>query len=98
MVTKEEVLKIAKLSKLYIDESELDELTAGMASIIGFADTINEAATFDFGAEAGLSDDALINADRDDEVAESYPNEEILKNCKTARDGFFYIAKSGRKI
>lgn len=98
MVTKEEVLKIAKLASLEIDESELEEATAGMSEIIEFANKINEAAEFNFGAEADVPDDALVNAVRADEVVESFTNEEILKNCKTARDGFFYIAKSGRKL
>ena len=43
MVTREEILKIAKLSKLSVTEEELDGLTAAMGEIIAFADTINAA-------------------------------------------------------
>ena len=93
MVTNEEIRKIAKLAKLYVDESELEELTKSMASIIEFADTINNASE---NLNCNLSEE-LVNATREDEVIASYANDEILSNCKTARDGFFYIAKSVRK-
>ena len=43
MITKEEIRKIASLSKLYIEEEQLESLTADMAEIIAFADTINSA-------------------------------------------------------
>ena len=43
MITKEEIRKIASLSKLYIEEEQLENLTADMAEIIAFADTINSA-------------------------------------------------------
>ena len=43
MITKEEIRKIASLSKLYIEEEQLESLTADMTEIIAFADTINSA-------------------------------------------------------
>ena len=86
MVTREEILKIAKLSKLSVTEEELDGLTAAMGEIIAFADTINAA-----GAAAGEFDNInnLQNAFREDEVVPSYPRDEILKNVDGGEDGFF---------
>ena len=43
MITKEEVLDIALLSKLYVPEEQLDALTKDMDSILAFADSINAA-------------------------------------------------------
>ena len=90
MVTREEILKIAKLSKLYVTEEELDGLTAAMGEIIAFADTINAA-----GAAAGEFDNInnLQNAFREDEVVPSYPRDEILKNVDGGEDGFFPVRK-----
>ena len=70
MVTREEILKIAKLSKLSVTEEELDGLTAAMGEIIAFADTINAA-----GAAAGEFDNInnLQNAFREDEVFPPIP-------------------------
>lgn len=90
MVTREEILKIAKLSKLSVTEEELDGLTAAMGEIIAFADTINAA-----GAAAGKFDNInnLQNAFREDEVVPSYPRDEILKNVDGGEDGFFPVRK-----
>ena len=90
MVTCEEILKIAKLSKLSVTEEELDGLTAAMGEIIAFADTINAA-----GAAAGEFDNInnLQNAFREDEVVPSYPRDEILKNVDGGEDGFFPVRK-----
>ena len=43
MVTREDVLQMARLSKLYIKEEELDALTKDMDNIIAFAETISTA-------------------------------------------------------
>ena len=90
MVTREEILKIAKLSKLSVTEEELDGLTAAWGEIIAFADTINAA-----GAAAGEFDNInnLQNAFREDEVVPSYPRDEILKNVDGGEDGFFPVRK-----
>ena len=90
MVTREEILKIAKLSKLSVTEEELDGLTAAMGEIIAVADTINAA-----GAAAGEFDNInnLQNAFREDEVVPSYPRDEILKNVDGGEDGFFPVRK-----
>ena len=90
MVTRAELLKIAKLSKLSVTEEELAGLTAAMGEIIAFADTINAA-----GAAAGEFDNInnLQNAFREDEVVPSYPRDEILKNVDGGEDGFFPVRK-----
>ena len=90
MIDREEILKIAKLAKLSVSEDELDSLTADMAQILSFADTINAAGAQgeDFDSVSGLS-----NAFREDEVVPSYPREEILRNVNGGEDGFFYVQK-----
>ena len=87
-VTHEDVIQMARLSKLYIDQSELDQLTEDMSQIISFADTINAAATCDFDNINQLS-----NVLREDEVVPSYPREEILYNAESQDDGYFLVKK-----
>ena len=92
MVTHEEVLKIAQLAKLSIREDELDALTKDMDDIIAFADTISQVSeeVSDFDNINNLS-----NVFREDEVTESYPREEILKNAESQDDGYFLVKKRG---
>lgn len=90
MVTHEDVLGIARLSKLYIADDELDGMTKAMDDIIRFADTINNA------TEEGVEFDNinnLSNAFRDDEVIASYSREEILENANDIGEGHFLVRK-----
>ena len=90
MVTHDDVIAIARLSKLYIAEDELDEMTKAMDDIIKFADTINNAA--DEGIEFDNINN-LSNAFRTDEVVTSYDREEILKNANDIDEGHFLVRK-----
>ena len=88
MVTKEEIMKIAILSKLSVEEDEIDKLTKDMSEIISFADTINNAADVesDFDNINNLS-----NMLREDEILPSMDRELILKNAKDSDDGCFMV-------
>lgn len=88
MVTKEEIMKIAILSKLSVGEDEIDKLTEDMSEIISFADTINNAADVesDFDNINNLS-----NVLREDEVVPSLDRNLILKNAKDSDEGCFMV-------
>ncbi len=90
MVTKEEILDIALLSKLHIEEDEIDNLTQEMMNIIKFADTINE---YDGEVEEFDNINNLSNVFREDEVVESFPQSEILKNVDGGENGYFPVKK-----
>jgi len=88
VVTKEEIMKIAILSKLSVEDDEIDKLTEDMSQIISFADTINNAS--DEGVEFDNINN-LSNAFREDEVVPSYDREKILANAKDSDDGCFLV-------
>lgn len=89
MVEREEIIKLAKLSKLTLSEAEIDKLTEDMQSIVSFADMISKA---EFDETDGIS---IENPQplREDVVVESYPRELILKNAPTPDDGFFKLPR-----
>ncbi len=89
-VTKEEILDLALLAKLWVNEDELDKLTEDMAQIIAFADTINAAG--DISVEFDSIND-LQNVFREDEVVPSYDRELILKNVQGGENGCFPVKK-----
>ena len=90
MVTREDVLQMARLSKLYIKEEELDALTKDMDNIIAFAETIStaqcEQTNFD-------NINNLSNVLREDVVVPSYDREEILKNAGSQDEGYFLVKR-----
>ena len=90
MVTREDIENIALLSKLFVDEMDLDRLTEEMQKIVSFADTINNVnvTTGEFDNINNLS-----NAFRADEVKPSLPVEEILKNAPEQAEDHFLVRK-----
>ena len=90
MVTREDVLQMARLSKLYIKEEELDALTKDIDNIIAFAETIStaqcEQTNFD-------NINNLTNVLREDVVVPSYDREEILKNAESQDEGYFLVKR-----
>jgi len=88
MVDKEEIMKIAILSKLFVAEDEIEQLTEDMSRIISFADTINNA------SDEGVDFDNINNLSnvlREDEVVPSYSREKILANAKDSDEGCFLV-------
>ena len=92
MVTREDVENIALLSKLFIDENDLDKLTEDMQNIINFADTINKASDE---SEDFDNINNLENVFRSDEVKKSLPVSEILSNAPEQADDHFLVRKRG---
>lgn len=90
MVTREDVLQMARLSKLYIKEEELDALTKEMDNIIAFAETISAAQ----GEQTNFDNiNNLSNVLREDVVVPSYDREEILKNAESQDEGYFLVKR-----
>ena len=90
MVTREDIENIALLSKLFVDEKDLDSLTEEMQKIVSFADTINNAqvTTGEFDNINNLS-----NAFREDVVLPSLPAAEILTNAPEQAEDHFLVRK-----
>lgn len=91
MVTKEEIMDIASLSKLYLTEKELDDFVKEMGSMVEFVNQI-KIMDYVFNTETKVSN--IPNAFREDEVKESSPRNEILSNVNGGKDGFFHIERS----
>lgn len=90
MVTKDDVIAMAMLSKLYVPQEKLDELTKGMSDMIDFANTINSAVEDDDDFD---NINNLTNVMREDVVVPSYDRKRILSNVNGGEDGFFPVKK-----
>ena len=94
MIKKDEVLKIAKLAKLSVDENEIEQLIEDMSKIIEYAYSINNVAeTVDVEFD---NINNIVNAFNEDIVLDSYDRDEILKNREGGENGYFVIRKSIR--
>ena len=90
MVTREDIENIALLSKLFVDEKDLDSLTEEMQKIVAFADTIN---SVDAGSGEFDNINDLQNVFRRDEVKPSLPVGEILLNAPEQAEDHFLVRK-----
>lgn len=91
MISKEEVLKLAKLACLEFSDEELDRIIKDMDDIIAFADTINHSVEGDAEKIRNISKTATpVEQFREDVVQESLSVDKILSNV-TATKGMFCV-------
>ncbi len=94
MVTREDIIKIARLAKLSVEEGEIGQLTKDMSEIIRFADTINTAVEDEDVEFDDIS--SIVNAFHEDEVIQSFHRYEILKNREGGENGCFLVKKRSK--
>ena len=86
IISKEEVLKIAKLAKLKINDDEIESYTEQMNSILEYISQLNEVNTDDVEPLSHVLD--AVNITRDDTIKPSLPRESALENA-AENDGEF---------
>lgn len=89
MITKDDVLKLARLARIDFSDEELDKIIKDMDDIIAFADTINNSVEGDADKIRNVSSKATPCEEfRADVVKESLPNEKILSNVSGSKGMF----------
>ena len=90
-LTREEVLKIAKLARLKFQPEEIEKFQVELNDILGYIDMLNEVETEEVSALSQVN--AHVNNLRDDSVRESLTVEEALKNALDGEDGAIIVPK-----
>jgi aspartyl-tRNA(Asn)/glutamyl-tRNA(Gln) amidotransferase subunit C len=91
-LTREEVLKVAKLSMLEFKESEVVNLQNELNDILNFVSKLDEANVE--GIEPLEQVNELVNVFREDEIKESLPREEAVKNAPESVEGTFVVPRT----
>lgn len=88
-ISKEEVKKVAALSKLSFKEEELEVFTSQMGKIIDMVEELGEVDTegVPFTSNVVLETNVL----REDVVVKGESREELLKNVPEVKDGFIKV-------
>lgn len=94
-VTNEMVEKIAHLARLRIPEADKETVKNELQKMIEFVDKLNELDTT--GIEPLMHMSNNINAVREDEVKESIPKVDALKNAPVSDGVFFKVPKVIKK-
>ena len=90
-VSEEQLLHIANLARLELDEKEVGQYLDNLQDILNFAEKINGAPTEGLGETIGAIDN--YNVFRKDEVVEFEDNEALLQNAPSQERNMFKIPK-----
>jgi len=90
-VSKEEILHIAKLADLKINENEIDEYAKNLEDILDFVKVLNSVDTENIEESIGTLNN--VNVFRKDEVKEFEDKEALLQNAPEKENGMFRIPK-----
>lgn len=90
-VSKEEILHIAKLADLKINENEIDKYILNLQDILNFANIVNNAPIEGLGETLGATEN--YNVFRKDEIKEFKDMEALLANAPEKENNMFKIPK-----
>lgn len=90
-ITTDEVKHIADLSKLELSDSELSAMRGHLQKMLGYFETLDSVDVSDVPPTAHIL--SAVNVLRDDVVAPSMENSELLKNAPEAEDGAYIVPR-----
>ena len=90
-ISKEEILHIAKLANLKLNEEEIPEYIKNLQDILNFANIVNKADVEGLDTTIGVIEKS--NVFRKDEVKVFEDNEALLKNAPEQKDNMFRVPK-----
>ena len=91
-ITSEDVLKLVRLSKLTLTESELIEFTAEISQIMHYIDQLSEVDVTGLQPTAQVT--GLTNVTREDEILDyKIANEDLLKNLPARQDNYIKVKR-----
>lgn len=90
-VSKEELLHIANLAELQLEEDKIDNYLANLEDILNFANIVNNANVDNLNITIGANE--VKNVFRKDEVKEFEDNSLLMANAKDVSQNMFKIPK-----
>jgi aspartyl-tRNA(Asn)/glutamyl-tRNA(Gln) amidotransferase subunit C len=90
-ITRKDVENVALLSRLELDENNIEKLTGQMNAILDYVDMLSKVNTE--GVEPTAHVLPLKNVMRADEAKPSLPRELALANAPEQEDGYFKVPK-----
>lgn len=91
-VTRDDVRKVARLSRIAVPEERLDELAGELNGILGWIDQLNEVNVE--GVEPLTSVVETKLPMREDVVTDGNIQDQVLANAPRSEDGFFVVPKA----
>ena len=90
-ITKDEILHVADLARLDLDEASIDKFAGQIGTILDYVDKLNEIDTE--GIRPTSHAISLTNAFREDEQKEHLERDQALANAPQKEEGAFVVPK-----
>ena len=90
-IDKNQVKKVAKLSRISLDNNKLESISKDLASILNFVEELNKLDTKKTEPLSSIVDKTL--EPRTDKINDGKIKEEILKNSPDKNEDFFVVPK-----
>lgn len=91
-VSKDDVRKVARLSRIAVSEDRLEPLAAELSGIMGWIDQLNEV---DVEGVAPMTSVVATQLPmRDDVVSDGQKAQDVLANAPKSDEGFFVVPRS----
>ena len=90
-IDKNQVKKVAKLSRISLDDNKLESLSKDLVSILNFVEQLNKLDTNEIKPLTSIIDKSLDA--RDDTVSDGQIKDQILKNSPEKNEDFFIVPK-----
>lgn len=91
MISIEEVLKIAKLSRLTLSEEEIEKYSSQIGDILNYVELLNQLDTTNVKPTTRII--PVNNVFREDEVKEGLSMDKVLLNAPDKKDNMFKVPK-----
>ncbi len=89
MLTREEVIKIAALSRIALSEAEVEKFRKDLSAVLDYIDELKKVDVS--GVSEVFEVTGLVNVQRDDKVAVAENHEEIFSQAPEMKDGYFKV-------
>jgi len=90
-IDKNQVKKVAKLSRISLDDNKIDSLSKDLDSILTFVEKLNELDTKEIKTLKSIADKTLEA--RNDIVDDGKIKDDVLKNSPEKNEDFFIVPK-----
>lgn len=90
-ITRDEVIHVANLARLDLDEAAIDTFAEQIGTILEYVDTLKSVDTE--GVAPTSHAISLTNAFREDDVADDFDRDSALANAPEDEDGNFVVPK-----
>jgi aspartyl-tRNA(Asn)/glutamyl-tRNA(Gln) amidotransferase subunit C len=89
MLTKEEVIKIAKLARIALTDQEVEKFQKDLSAVLDYVEELKQVNVD--GIEEVAQVTGLVNIQRGDKAVFADNHEEIFKNAPEMKDGYYKV-------